>query len=97
MNGQLPEDVEIRQILGQKIDSFFAFVSKKQELNTNIKNFVGSAAAPAGYKTQYNPAPYDFDFNLYLYVRNIEDGTQIIEHILSYFTPDYTIKLKLDI
>jgi hypothetical protein len=30
-----------------------------------------------------------------LYVRNIEDGTQIIEHILPYFTPDYTIKLNL--
>jgi len=32
---------------------------------------------------------------LYLYVRNIEDGTQIIEHILPYFTPDYTIKINL--
>jgi hypothetical protein len=32
---------------------------------------------------------------LYIYVRNVEDGTQIIEHILSYFTPDYTIKLNL--
>ena len=32
---------------------------------------------------------------MYLYVRNIEDGTQLIEHILSYFTPDYTIKLNL--
>jgi len=30
-----------------------------------------------------------------LYVRNIEDGTQLIEHILPYFTPDYTIKLNL--
>ena len=43
----------------------------------------------------YNPVPYNFDFNLYIYVRNIEDGTQIVEHILSYFTPDYTIKLNL--
>lgn len=66
-----------------------------RKLNTNIRNFVGSATSPSGVKTQYNPVPYDFDFNLYLYVRNIEDGTQIIEHILSYFTPDYTIKLNL--
>ena len=64
--------------------------SRKQ--NTNVKNF---ASTPSGVKSQYNPVPYNFDFNLYLYVRNIDDGTQIIEHIMSYFTPDYTIKLNL--
>jgi len=60
--------------------------------NTNFKSF---AQTPSGVKSQYNPVPYDFDFSLYLYVRNIEDGTQIIEHILPFFTPDYTIKLNL--
>ena len=64
--------------------------SRKQ--NTNIKNF---AQTPSGIQSQYNPVPYDFDFSLYLYVRNIEDGTQVIEHILPFFTPDYTIKLNL--
>lgn len=64
--------------------------SRKQ--NTNIKNFAQTAS---GIKSQYNPVPYNFDFDLNLYVRNIEDGTQIIEHILPYFTPDYTIKLNL--
>jgi hypothetical protein len=64
--------------------------SRKQ--NTNFKSFVQTSN---GIKSQYNPVPYNFDFNLYLYVRNIEDGTQIIEHILPYFTPDYTIKLNL--
>lgn len=63
-----------------------------RKLNTNTKNF---AQTPTGVKSQYNPVPYNFDFNLYLYVRNIEDGTQVIEHILPYFTPDYTIKLNL--
>ncbi len=65
--------------------------SRKQ--NTNIKNFSGTP--PSGVLSQYNPVPYNFDFNLYIYVRNIEDGTQIIEHILPFFTPDYTIKLNL--
>ena len=64
--------------------------SRKQ--NTNFKQF---AKTTAGVVSQYNPVPYNFDFNLYIYVRNIEDGTQLLEHILSYFTPDYTIKLNL--
>ena len=63
-----------------------------RKLNTNVKNF---AQTSHGLVSQYNPVPYNFDFSLYLYVRNIEDGTQIIEHILSYFAPDYTIKLNL--
>jgi len=65
-------------------------VSRKQ--NTNIKQFTRTAE---GVISQYNPVPYNFDFSLYIYVRNMEDGTQIIEHILPYFTPDYTIKLNL--
>lgn len=35
--------------------------------------------------------PYNFDFTLNVYVRNTEDGTQIIEQILPYFAPDYTL------
>jgi len=61
---------------------------------TNIKNYAPSRNADT-ILSQYNPVPYDFDFSLYIYVRNIEDGTQIIEHILPYFTPDYTIRLNL--
>jgi hypothetical protein len=63
-----------------------------RKTNTNIKQF---KQTDAGLISQYNPVPYDFEFSLYLYVRNIEDGTQVIEHILPFFTPDYTIKLNL--
>jgi hypothetical protein len=64
--------------------------SRKQ--NSNIKSY---AQGPNGVVGQYNPVPYNFDFSLYIYVRNIEDGTQVVEHILPYFTPDYTIKLNM--
>jgi hypothetical protein len=63
-----------------------------RKLNTNIRQFTQT---DEGVISQYNPVPYNFDFSLYLYVRNIEDGTQIIEQILPFFTPDYTIKLNL--
>lgn len=64
--------------------------SRKQ--NTNIKNFYTSGTS---LKSQYNPVPYDFDFQLYIYTRIEEDGVQIIERILPFFTPDYTIKVNL--
>jgi hypothetical protein len=61
---------------------------------SGIKNVGYSGNGLTAY-SQYNPVPYNFDFELYLYVRNIEDGDQIIEHILPFFTPSYTIKLNL--
>jgi hypothetical protein len=46
-------------------------------------------------KYQYNPVPYSFGFRLYVYVKNAEDGTKIVEQILPYFTPDFTVTVNL--
>lgn len=43
----------------------------------------------------YNPVPYNIDMKLYVYVKNNEDGTKIIEQILPFFTPDWTISMNL--
>ena len=40
-------------------------------------------------------SPYNYNFQLNLFVRNTEDGTQIIEQILPYFSPDYTLTVEL--
>jgi hypothetical protein len=60
--------------------------SRKQQ--TTLQNFgFGSSKM----RTQYVPVPYNFDFSLSIYVRNTEDGTQILEQILPFFTPDFTV------
>ena len=69
------------EMTGMSYDS-----SRKQ--NSLIRNFSQSTT---GLKTQFNPVPYDFSFSLSIYVRNTEDGTQIIEQILPFFTPDFTV------
>jgi len=50
-----------------------------------------SNKSPEGVVSMRSPIPYDFSFDLSIYVRNIEDGTQLIEQIVPYFTPDFTI------
>ena len=77
--------------LSYEMSGFTYDATRKQ--NTNIRN-VGVSNSN-GAIAQYNPVPYNFDFKLYLYVRNIEDASQVLEHVLSYFTPDYTIKLNM--
>lgn len=46
-------------------------------------------------KYQYNPVPYNFGFRLSIFVKNAEDGTKIVEQILPYFTPDFTVSVNL--
>jgi hypothetical protein len=65
-----------------------------RKLNTNMKN--NSHSGDTGTSLAiYNPVPFDFDFSLWAYVRNIEDGAQLMEKILPYFTPDYTVNVNL--
>ena len=43
--------------------------------------------------SQYMGVPYDLNFDLQIYARNVDDGTHIVEQILPYFTPDYTVTI----
>jgi hypothetical protein len=47
------------------------------------------------FKYQYNPVPYNIDFKVFIYAKNVEDGTKIIEQVLPFFTPDWTTRVKL--
>jgi len=53
-------------------------------------------AGSAGNKvdTQYMPVPYNIDFELYVMSKNSDDALQIVEQILPYFQPDYTITIN---
>ena len=44
--------------------------------------------------SQYAPTPYNINVQLYVYVKNQDDGLQIIEQILPYFNPDYNLTMK---
>jgi hypothetical protein len=44
--------------------------------------------------TQYMPVPYNVDFDLYILSKQSDDALQIVEQILPYFQPDYTVTIK---
>ena len=66
-----------------------------RKLNTVGRNVVKDTTNANKLKQQYNPVPYNFNFNLYIYVKNAEDGTKIVEQILPFFTPDWTVSVNL--
>jgi len=42
----------------------------------------------------YNPVPYDFNITLSIMVKYSDDGTQILEQILPYFTPEFQVTMN---
>ena len=92
-----PMDQQFATVLprmGFEISSFSYAAERKLP---TINRFV-SAASTANQdqsKYQYNPVPYDIEFTLSVFVKNTDDGTQIIEQILPYFTPEWTTTVQL--
>ena len=65
-----------------------------RKLNTMGRTVKGGSTAQT-LKKQFNPVPYNWEFSLYIFVKNAEDGTQILEQILPFFTPDFTFSMTL--
>ena len=67
-----------------------------RKLNTLGRVFAANTAAPSStLMNQYNPVPYNFDFNLFSMVSNAEDGAQIFEQIVPFFTPEFNVTVNL--
>ena len=56
---------------------------KTTKTNTGVMNF------------NYMPVPYNISYNLYCFTATAEGGLQIVEQILPYFQPDYTVTINV--
>lgn len=64
---------------------------KQNSLLKASKPITGGTTASSAYMG----APYDLNFQLTVYARNIDDGTHIIEQILPFFNPDFTVSATM--
>jgi hypothetical protein len=51
---------------------------------------------PSKVDFTYAEVPYNIDFGLYIYVRNMEDGLRIIEQIIPFFSPEFLVTVNFD-
>ena len=77
-------------IVGYSYDS-----SRKLNKNQRIGK-VTTNADTSKLNTQYSPVPYNVSFELNIFTATSDDGLQIIEQILPYFQPDYTVTMIQD-
>ena len=53
----------------------------------------GSSVEDEGTRL-YSPSPYNISFQLSIYAKSQDDALQVVEQILPYFTPHYTLTVN---
>ena len=96
---RLREDVDLtKQVaislprIGFEIRNLSYDPTRKLNRVQKFKTVKGSAAKQLD--TQYMPVPYNLELELYVMAKQSDDALQIVEQILPYFQPDYTITIR---
>ncbi len=66
-----------------------------RKLGTNQRFVVPDSQDGSRFKSLWQPVPYDMNFQLNIMTRSYDDGTQILEQIIPFFTPDWTNTITL--
>ena len=80
------------QRIGFEIKNLEYYAARKLNRVQKFKKVKGAKADQLD--TQYMPVPYNQTFELYVMAKQSEDALQIVEQILPYFQPDYTVTIN---
>tara|TARA_B100000676_G_scaffold298216_1_gene340890 strand:- start:1126 stop:2013 length:888 start_codon:yes stop_codon:yes gene_type:complete len=69
--------------------------ASERKLNTIRKRQIVVTGENSKMKSIYQPVPYDIAFQLNIMVNRAEDGTKIIEQIMPFFTPEFTVSANI--
>jgi len=78
--------------IGFELGSFSYDSSRKLNKINTIK--IPKKGDDKSVSKQFSPVPYNVTFELYVMVKNSDDGIQLIEQILPSFSPSYTMTIK---
>lgn len=69
----------------------FTYDSSRKVSRMNTISVAGTNTA----ETQYSPVPYNVSVSLYLLTKTTEDALTVMEQILPFFTPEYTLFMDI--
>lgn len=64
------------------------------ERHTPFNNIIQDKQMKDQRAFMYNRCPIDFQFDLYIAVKRVEDGLKIVEQIVPYFQPQVTLRVR---
>lgn len=73
----------------------FNYDAQRQQNKLIRSNKTATETGGTSRKFQYAPAPYDLNFTLSILAKNMTDALQVVEQILPYFQPEYTVTMKM--
>jgi len=68
----------------------------QRKRNTLSKRFLSDSTGVSSTSFDYAEVPYNFSFRLSAFVRHMDDGLQIVEQILPYFTPEFNVTINMN-
>ena len=80
--------------LGFEIQDLTYDPARKLNRVQKFKKVKSSASDANKMDSQYMPVPYNLNIQLYAMAKNSDDALQMVEQILPYFQPDYTLTIK---
>ena len=80
--------------LGFEIQNLTYDPARKLNRVQKFKKVKSSSSNANKLDTQFMPVPYNMDITLYAMAKNSDDALQIVEQILPFFQPDYTLTLN---
>jgi len=72
----------------------FEYDAQRQQ-NKLIRSVKNQYESDGSRGFQYAPAPYNLNFTLSILTKNMNEALQIVEQILPYFQPEYTVTMKI--
>ena len=80
--------------LGFEIQDMSYDPARKLNRVQKFKKVKSSASDANKLDTQFMPVPYNLNIELYAMAKQSEDALQIVEQVLPFFQPDYTLTIK---
>ena len=70
----------------------FAYDTSRQLTKTSTFNTIGTAST--NRQKFFPPVPYTINFQLNIYAKSQDDALQVVEQVLPYFNPQYTLTIQ---
>lgn len=76
----------------------FELTGMKYDAERKIQKMLQLRSIPGtdqSFETTFSPVPYNLYFNLYIVTKTNDDALQVVEQILPFFPPQFTVTLNL--
>ena len=93
-NPDLSADTQVAIKLPRMSFEIITFSYDMSRQLTKTSNFMTTGTANTNRQKFFTPVPYSINFQLNIYAKSQDDALQVVEQIIPFFNPQYTLTIK---